>query len=673
MPDSPPRKVLGRERRPTQRLNDYDRAQGRLATLSKSVGRPVTPPTAQAEATDRAKKTSGCRRHIEDEQDELEDDDDDEAGPRLLDYRLEDLDEETDRIEWLLQNMAKLSRHNYRNDPHYQTELSLVNKLNRLRLKGSTPSIAAPTAGAVPRVQTGATSVLKPQTSGHSSRVQLLRTDNTTIGLDGARVASQIHREYGFPSPAKLSRTNSTTIGLDGEVVSPPPAPSNSNTHRKLQSSKAAHPREAAPPTTVSRSIQPSSTKRPHPDDPAPSKKRAIIPQSRIEALCKEKAGGSSTPAAPVDIEMQDPPSDEQGGQPAAGTGDRPPTPPSEDDDLQGEHEDHDGDTNARVGGSKSAKSKKKTKRQRTQLGAFPPEARDLVQWVAEEVKADIASVCPFGDVFTVSPQDGRTYVEHWVPRHWDKANERFREGQPPLVLQDDYIGYIRNQASSVRHMVKRAADPLVTATYSLCRVDPRRTTTAKSLTDAGGERWASPNLENDKDLFKHPVIADTIEHSFFKCAKSLGFKHIGRFTPLVPLPTVALICTILRHSIKSLEPENNQAVDLDASTDGNMYTMFLGMLEDIGKKHPVRLLAIRTKITKQYLNAWPKPTVITAPEMNLGSKDEQLDIEELEEISDMLPEDAPGFEEWDEVRAILDKGKGKAPLRSGASGSRRN
>ncbi|KAG8753858.1 hypothetical protein FRC12_011395, partial [Ceratobasidium sp. 428] len=49
--------TLGRARRPTWRLKELDReCQGPLKSLSKSVGQQETPPTAESQAAERAKK-----------------------------------------------------------------------------------------------------------------------------------------------------------------------------------------------------------------------------------------------------------------------------------------------------------------------------------------------------------------------------------------------------------------------------------------------------------------------------------------------------------------------------------------------------------------------------------------------------------------------------------------
>ncbi|QRV89200.1 Tail fiber protein [Ceratobasidium sp. AG-Ba] len=699
MPESPPRKVSGRERRPTQRLNEYDRAQGRLTTLSKSVGRKETPPTVEAQAAARAKKQaaiaaargntsrpgplkslsdSGNEHDGEDEQmDELEndDDDDEEAGPRLLDYRLEDLKSEVDRMEWLVQTIQKLgARHDYRSDPKFQDEHSLRQEWIRVLADGPPAYAGNKMSGDTRRIRTGQTHILKPQTSGHLSRVQLIRTDAETIGLDGAQVGSQDQREHGQPTPPKLSRTDKTTIGLDGKAVSP----------------HASAVRRQGTSSNSSRPSQPTSTKRTHTDNPAPSKKRAVVPSSRIAALRKENArlggGASNTPSssrtnkpskpvsnprrpAPPDVEMLDPPSnDDRLPRPKTSLPDRPPTPPSEGPDE--ESSSHDEEPDSEEEDQTPVNRARPTRRQQAQLAWFPPEARPLVQWMSEVIRVDVVKRCGYPECITESADNEQPILEGWFREKWVEANNAFREGKPPLPFKNEYGIYVRNQLAPGRTSLKNTCDPLVRFHFDLRWSDPLRAKKANSLTDEGDERWLSPNLMNDDEIFKHPCIADAIEQEFFKSPKSLGSRHLEEFSPLVPIPTIAYTCAIIRNRIKAYAQDNGQTAELEASSDKGMFKMYLEMLENMRKHNPVHLLEIRAAITEQYLDAQPQPKAVPVPEMNLAP-DAEIDMERLERIRNKLGQDALEIDDWDGVKDVWSKGKGKAPMRGGPSSSK--
>ncbi|QRV88487.1 hypothetical protein RhiJN_16505 [Ceratobasidium sp. AG-Ba] len=276
MPKSPSRKQSRRKRHPTERFIQYDASQGALTSLAKSIGRPETPPSTESQMAARGKdqaaiaarrgntsrpgplkplthqpeqddddndvpdETVRVDENVPDETmrgdddapdetmrgdgDEGDDDGDNDDERSLLDYTLDELDDEALRIEWLYQAIDMWGgRKNYREDPAFQDENSLRKEWKRLVMRDSASCTQPPPPSqATQRIQKGQTHILRPQTAGHSSRVRLHRTDNETLALDGKRVGSEDRCEYGDFVPARLTRTDQTTIGLDGKPVSPP-------------------------------------------------------------------------------------------------------------------------------------------------------------------------------------------------------------------------------------------------------------------------------------------------------------------------------------------------------------------------------------------------------------------------------------------------------------------
>ncbi|KAG8771008.1 hypothetical protein FRC12_003913 [Ceratobasidium sp. 428] len=696
MSESQTRKVSGRIRRPSERLTNYDKeGHGRLDSLSKSVGRHETPPTAEELAAqaaqqlrERGKKQAKVaaargnasqpgplkplqRQRDEDDDDEEEDDNDDpEAGPALLDYRLEELEYEGDRIEWLYQAIRKLGiRTNYRDDPDFQAEGPLSKEWKRLVLEASLGS--APATNQDHRIKTGLTHVLKPSTTGHSSRVQLVRTDSQTVGLDGKNVDAYDHREHGRPAPPKLARTDKTTITLDGKVVSPPRVAGLSGTK-----------------------------KRPSDGNPSPPKKRAVVPLVRIQELRKENRahagkGATSGPAAsskpapnpprPLsdDEEMADPPNDNpeqplrparnnglggnglgghdgEGGNEGEGgiggeAGEGATGPDGEGDtDQEGVAAAAGGDDDEGPGGYDRL-----TRRQRSQLRAFSADARGLVEFTAERVKVKMATICAFPEVMTRDAADNQTYLERWLVGIWHKANLELRDGLPHLPFKDEYGTYIRNLIPAIRNGVKRSCDNLVPVYFKLRWSDPDRAAKARDLTDEGDERWTSPTLENDNDRFKHPIIRDTIENAFFKNKNSFGNKNLEAFTPLVPVPTIAYSCSIIRNRIKAYEGDKDKTADLNSASDADAFAMYMKMLEKIHKENPAHLLDAQGLITEQYIESQPEVTPVRVPEMEFGP-DRDINMGPLERIKARLGDRVPDIKDWAAVKEIQDKGKGK-------------
>ncbi|QRW07672.1 hypothetical protein RhiLY_06671 [Ceratobasidium sp. AG-Ba] len=811
MSQSLSRPLSTRDRRPTNRYKDYDSKQGKMPMLSQSVGRLDTPPTTDPLAVERAINqeaiaaergntslpgalkplTAETRDSDEagEEQDELVEDVDDEAEPPLLDYRLEDIQNEDDRVEWLVQTIEKLgARHNYRDDPSSRTS-------------GPAPRSSATVPGQIQRIQTGVTHVVEPQTSGQSSRRKLVCTDHTTLGLDGMRIGAHVGDEYGKPPAPKLARTDKTTIGLDGRVVSPP---------RTL----ALNPRP--PPDRASSSHRPVPVKRMHSDNSAPSKKWVKVPKTRFDALRKENAklaaaafsGHSSTSAVkpaklvsrpvptpssmpvatpalksvptpiskptakaaskpatgaalkpapkpipkaapkavvkaapkpalkatpnpapkpalkptpkPVpkltprsmlkaapkpaletapdahrptmsDVEMHDPPTDDN--LPSAGdvmaqsfastlkNGDdgilsdqREEASPEIVTAEQDAEDVEDGQGGEDYGDAQGALDEdagvgEGTKRQQAQLRAFPPDAREVVSWVAERVKVDISTRCAFADCMTKTPGSSKTHYEDWLAEGWEEAQAEVREGMPRIALKDSHAAYIKSYFYTIRNLVKKAAEPLVSAHFGLRRRNANRVEKAKGLTVDGNECWLSPNKENDDEIFKNPIIAQLIEDVFFKTPNSFGYQHLEAFTPLVRLGTIAFVCAIIRHCILSYASENRKATKLNSTSDKDAFVLYMGMLEDIRQNNPPHLLDIRLTITEQYLEAWPQSTPLPVPKMNLNPNT-TVDMARLEKVKNMLGENVPEIEEWDGVLDVRRNGKGKGAMRYGPSGS---
>lgn len=156
------------------------------------------------------------------------------------------------------------------------------------------------------------------------------------------------------------------------------------------------------------------------------------------------------------DVEMEDPPSDGlEPLPPPVGDHNRPLTPPTDPEDgvdqPVGPENDSDHDAEAKDGASEHDGDGnlvgygQLTKRQRAQLRAFTPEAREIVLWVTEQIKLDMATICPFPERMTANPEDQRTYLDNALVKYWAKGNEELREGRVPLQIKDVHATYVSN------------------------------------------------------------------------------------------------------------------------------------------------------------------------------------------------------------------------------------
>ncbi|QRV90394.1 hypothetical protein RhiJN_18412 [Ceratobasidium sp. AG-Ba] len=661
-----------RTRRPTERLTNYDRSNGWLNILSKSMGQRETPPTTDSQVAERAKRQAAIaaargnatqpdplpplKRKANDSEDELGegmdgDDYDYQAGPALLEFALDDLENEIDRIEWLHQAIEQSgATYNYRLDPDYEDEDKLRTALEEILAEGNRVGLNAPASiNTTNRVRKGATHVLEPPTTGRSSRVKLICTDSSTMDR----------------LPAKLTRTDQSTLTLDGTRVSPPSA-------KTAPSYRRPNPTTSRPNHTAASN---STT-----NNPVPVKKRAIVPAARIKALRKENTNAACPPAQRIvpqtpaqaarlpapgdhsDVDMADP----QGQQP-----DRTPTPPTDEElgDRQGGGTGEGSDDP--VQGSEEAEETEElesagslTKRELAQLRRFPPEVRPLVKYITDQVRLSMVTKCPFPERLRPSPEDDY-YLEEWMPDFWSQAHELLREDRPILAFQDRYIDYVRNLLPFTRNLVRKSADALVKAHFGLRRSDPNYFETATNLLHE--ENWVLSQPGNNEFCFQHQIISDTILETFFRSPKSIGHRHIEEFTPFVPLPMMAYACCIVRHSIASFLVDSGKAGDLNSSLNSDSWLVYMNMLEQHGNDHPGQLLRARIKITRDYLKSQTKPAPLVAPPMNVG-EDCDVDLEDLEELRDMMGDDVPDVDEWEEVKAVYAKQRANAsrPRRSG-------
>ncbi|KAG8734240.1 hypothetical protein FRC10_011810, partial [Ceratobasidium sp. 414] len=460
--------------------------------------------------------------------------------------------------------------------------------------------------------------------------------------------------EYGLPvASAKLTRTDQATLGPDGVLPSPPRTAalcpgSTGNLSTKSATQTPRHP--AAPGTTTSRPMLPPIQLRSG-DKTAPPQKCPILSCSRVDTICQENearkhrteegtAGGSVPPkgtsaplgsasnpssrkpqvAPPVDVEMADrSPSDEELDPlpPKLGKRQAPGTPPGVEGDEEGNSNgDEEGDGNsdntnengegndANEDGDDDEPPKSHKRHKDKLLGAFGPTISPLVKYVVACVKLEMAVTCSYPE--HVRPPGN---PDQFLIEFWDAAHKKLRPGKPHFLLQDTHSGavqfllalvtLVRGQLSPIWNIVKAAAEPLVGALFGLDWGDPNHTIKAGDLTK--DEKWLSPNLVNDAEIFKHEIIHRTIFLSFFRSNKGIGSKNLGRFTPLVPLETIAYVCAVIRHLIVAFMVSDEKANHLDASGDAEYFRIYMGMLEDIGDRDEAVLKNIRSMITLKY------------------------------------------------------------------------
>ncbi|KAG9076035.1 hypothetical protein FRC06_009752, partial [Ceratobasidium sp. 370] len=417
---------------------------------------------------------------------------------------------------------------------------------------------------------------------------KLARTDHTTLGLDGYSPHAHLHHEFGQPVcvPApNLVRTNHTTLGLDGAPPLPPKsqvAPRHNTTAKPSTNVRGQNPPRPTThaPTTNQPAPTPTTT-RPI-DNLAALKKRLTVSRARVNAIHEENrarslarkgevAGTSKSamrmpaPPGPMRPSLPNPLQavaafDGDGDVEMANlalSGDEPPEPlppqageeqeqadgalPGGQDDNNNNDSDSDNDGNDTPG--ENQRHRRRRTRQDALLAAFGHEGAQLGRYVIGNIKVKVATTCGFPEHVRSVEDPEKMFLEVWIPRFWAATNSKYQPDQPHLPLEDCHSRYVRSQLSTMRNGMKKWAEPIVPIYFDLDRSDPDHAKKACDL--ISDEKWLSPNLANDKDIFKHKIIRDVIKFSFFRSTCSLGVKNRACFIPLVPLETIAYACAI--------------------------------------------------------------------------------------------------------------------------------
>ncbi|KAG8728313.1 hypothetical protein FRC10_005078, partial [Ceratobasidium sp. 414] len=514
LPPHPPR-----NRRPTKRFEEYGGFillhflschAGDLTLLLKSVGRAVPPVSIESQVAEQAKKQkaiaaahgnasqpgplpppSKCRKPND--------------GKPLLNHQYDDITDEEDQLEWLYQVIEQFGdTTNYRDDPEFQDPAVLwevYEDLSAGNLANQKPT-PLPDMSAGAGIRSGMVKAFKHHESGHRAAPKLVRTDRTTIGLDGVPVNTHNRQEIGRPVASKLTRTDDTTLGLDGRPPSPP--------QTGVVSRRSTQHSPTVSRTTKTSQLPATLAQTPLAGQPTPSWKRALVPHTRVEALRREsnahnmgpqqpshgpsRAGpsgdtGMSDPAPTDDEEELEPLPPQIGGHQAPGTL---PTGVCNDgnggDGNNSDNSDDNGDNSDT--GDNGDDDELGTSKSRLQLQAFGA-ASGILEKVVYTMRVEMAVVCGYPEFVKSTEDPSCSYLDVWLPKFWADANNELRPDKPRLPLKDSHVRYARRQLAPIRNVLKKCCEPMLGSYYSLDRSEPDHAQTANNLTS--DEKWLSP------------------------------------------------------------------------------------------------------------------------------------------------------------------------------------
>ncbi|KAG8789231.1 hypothetical protein FRC12_013724 [Ceratobasidium sp. 428] len=619
------RDLSQRLRRPSDRFVQYEGDD--FPSLSQSVGRPnstaaapsstaVLHTTQQPARKGKSKTTNHDDLLQPDELPPTKRRKGDVVSGCILDKPYESLATDQDRLEWLFQAIEQLGdTTDFRGDPDYQDVGTLREVFDELRGDPHANDNEVPPRQAAIHV---------------GPKVQIRPGALKTLGVD--------HRGATTLVPTKNMPRNAPV---------PPSQPKTSTTNKAP--SKPQAQASTAPQVTKATS---SAKTAPSILQPTPAKAKASgslkVSRARFEELRKEaqvnksrtnvatagSSGSNATPKANVvdlhgvassdeEIEVLDQNVKAPGG--AA-------VPAASDDDDGTEDQ---AATNA----------KQPTKREQSQLSAFDSEYSKLVDWVLNQIKLKLAlehgwpEVTPVvanpPDTGDATVQGARMVLDDWLTDLWPRAHDELRSGKPRLPIESQHVRYIRKSLAPIRnHDIRAACDGLVPAYFGLHQSNPDHIQKAKGL--LLDEAWLSSNLANDDFRFQHDIIRDAIHRAWFSHSKSLGSKNLELFTPLVPLPTIAYTCSIVRQWIEYFKQETNKGFEIDANRGAAYFRMYMKMLNSFGSTNSTCVLNAQLKISLHYVKGNAKKPHEQTPQMNIGP-DHARDEARLAELENLL------------------------------------
>ncbi|QRW09682.1 hypothetical protein RhiLY_08681 [Ceratobasidium sp. AG-Ba] len=259
-------------------------------------------------------------------------------------------------------------------------------------------------------------------------------------------------------------------------------------------------------------------------------------------------------------------------------------------------HEDNEEDVNNQQGLTylqRTAWSRYETMQQRAQLRKFG-ESKPLVANLAERILVRAITQNGYADLIDASTEPDEegdvragTLFDKWALEEWPIVNRELRPGLPEVPLYEEYRSFVRRVFTQLRNTIKNKIFAAVLVCYNLLPglTDPAdvKETVAQLLDEA----FHSPNLRYpDKYQFYHPIIAVSIRGAHFdQAGRSIGFHYPEEFGP-IPLPTIALHTTIIHHIITRFADGTQNTQSLDADNQLQYFEHFLEALQEAADGH---------------------------------------------------------------------------------------
>ncbi|KAG9094201.1 hypothetical protein FRC07_011343, partial [Ceratobasidium sp. 392] len=183
----------------------------------------------------------------------------------------------------------------------------------------------------------------------------------------------------------------------------------------------------------------------------------------------------------------------------------------------------------------------------------------------------------------TLDKWASEAYTKLW----WDQLDDVPFQAPPPGLR-----GIMIHRFSWFRGEANKQVRTTIAVDYDF--IDPPRTLNdlrynhdlvKKLLPDA----FIYPNLKPDDHPYEHPAIPSAIAGAFFWAPGAIGMAQNTKFNP-IPIPAVAMVLTMMEHSIKEWKTGRQVPCSLNAKKQAKTYEYHLAGLLEYAKPAAKRL-----------------------------------------------------------------------------------
>lgn len=201
------------------------------------------------------------------------------------------------------------------------------------------------------------------------------------------------------------------------------------------------------------------------------------------------------------------------------------------------------------------------------------------------------------------TPTEFNTAIED--ARKYANSQTGFDFSPVGIDLHDGFDAWVRKQEPKLRGDPKPVVRAAVENAYGVSIVTLPR---INSLLAQRAYTFEHP--ETRQGSFRHPGIAAVLEAAFFKGKSSIGHRFMAtKFSPQMPLPTIAFACVLIQNSLEDIRAESigitehqkrAKSLKFDGATYRPFYLEILERLRKYEKDRPERCRVLQEELTER-------------------------------------------------------------------------